>query len=71
MAALSAEEYLASSYVPDREYVDGILVERSVATIPDSVLAKLLILHFGKYEAELGFEAPSRSPNSDRSRRAL
>jgi Uma2 family endonuclease len=50
------DEYLNSSYSPDREYVDGVLVERSVGTIPHSRLQRILLLHFDRYTG-LGIEA--------------
>ena len=28
---ISVEEYLRTSYSPDKEYVDGVLVERNVS----------------------------------------
>jgi hypothetical protein len=31
---LSVSEYLAHIYSPDKEYVDGLLSERNVGTIP-------------------------------------
>lgn len=49
------EEYLASSYCPDKEYVEGVLVDRSMPTIPHSVLQMTLIQHFGRYQQALGF----------------
>src|ERR1019366_5874100 len=50
------DEYLNSSYSPDKEYVDGVLVERSVGTIPHSRLQRILLLHFDRYTS-LGIEA--------------
>jgi Uma2 family endonuclease len=35
-ALVSAEEYLNTSYSPDREYVDGVVVEREVGERPHS-----------------------------------
>jgi Uma2 family endonuclease len=54
---VSVEEYLKSSYSPDREYVDGILIERSAATIPVSLLAGILIRYFTTYEDPFRFIA--------------
>jgi hypothetical protein len=34
------EEYLNTSYSPDREYVDGIVVERNVGDRPHSMVQK-------------------------------
>jgi Uma2 family endonuclease len=52
---VSVEEYLASSYRPDKEYVDGALVDRSKPTIPHSVLQMVLIEHFAEHRKTLGF----------------
>jgi Uma2 family endonuclease len=40
---ISIEEYLNTSYDPDKEYVDGILVERNVGDWPHSLLQSNLI----------------------------
>jgi hypothetical protein len=37
------------------EYVDGVLVERSVATIPHSVLQMMLIQYFAQFQERLHF----------------
>jgi Uma2 family endonuclease len=55
-AILSVDEYLNSSYRPDMEYVDGVLVERGMPTIAHSLLQKILIQRFGKYERTLRFQ---------------
>ena len=49
------EEYLNSSYRPDVEYVDGVLVERGMSTIAHSILQMLLIEHFLRYRKEFRF----------------
>jgi Uma2 family endonuclease len=54
--AVSVDEYLESSYRPDREYVDGYLVERSVPTFLHSLLQALLIAYFRQYEKEYKFK---------------
>jgi hypothetical protein len=61
MAALPApplvavEEYLRTSYPDgDREYLDGIVVERHVGTPGHSALQKILIVHFAAFEKSLG-----------------
>ena len=52
---VSVEEYLASSYPDgDREYVDGIVVERNVGTPGHSALQKILIVHLAAFEKPLG-----------------
>ena len=38
---VSLEEYLSTSYRPDREYVDGVLLERNVGTFKQGRLQKL------------------------------
>jgi Uma2 family endonuclease len=61
MAALAnpplvpVDEYLNSSYRPDMEYVDGVLVERSVPTIVHSLLQMILIEYLGRHRKALGF----------------
>src|SRR5262249_1743340 len=48
---VSVEEYLNTCYLDgDREYVDGMLVERNVGTLPHSLLQKILLKHFAGYE---------------------
>jgi Uma2 family endonuclease len=47
------EEYLNASYPDgDREYLDGVIVERNVGTPGHSALQKFLILHFGSFEEQ-------------------
>src|ERR1051326_3029680 len=46
---ISVEEYLNTSYDPDVEYVDGVLVERSVGKWLHSLVQRNLILAFGKF----------------------
>jgi Uma2 family endonuclease len=53
---LSVDEYLNSSYRPDMEYVDGVLVERGMPTIAHGLLQKILIQRFGQYERTLRFQ---------------
>jgi Uma2 family endonuclease len=51
---VAVEEYLASSYPDgDREYLDGIVVERSMGTPEHSALQKILIVHLATYEKQL------------------
>jgi Uma2 family endonuclease len=44
------EEYLHSSWRPDREYVNGVVVERSLPTGAHSLLQVILIAHFRALE---------------------
>jgi Uma2 family endonuclease len=50
-------EYLAANYRPDREYVDGELVERNVGEWDHSRLQALLLGQLLQYEDALGFLA--------------
>src|SRR5580765_5603091 len=45
---VSLEEYLDTSYSPDREYVDGVVVERHVGERPHSKVQKNLITVFDR-----------------------
>jgi Uma2 family endonuclease len=49
------EEYLATSYPDgDREYLDGVVMERNVGTPGHSALQKILIVHLAAFERSLG-----------------
>ena len=54
---VSVDEYLNSSYEPDMEFVDGVLIPRGMPTIAHSLLQKLLLFWFADFEDELSFEA--------------
>lgn len=43
---VSVQEYLSTSYSPDREYRDGVLVERNVGTRGHSLLQTRLVSYF-------------------------
>jgi len=47
---VSADEYLNSSYHPDVEFVDGVLVERGMPTIAHSLLQMILVQYFAQYQ---------------------
>ena len=49
------DDYLDSSYSPDMEYVDGVLMERSLPTIVHSLLQMILIRCFAEHEKALRF----------------
>jgi Uma2 family endonuclease len=49
------DEYLNSSYHPDLEYVDGVLVEHGDPTIAHSLLQVILCSHFWQHRRRLGF----------------
>lgn len=54
---VAAEEYLNSTYRPDKEYVDGILIERSMPSIAHSLLCMILIEYLSPFRKALGFLA--------------
>jgi Uma2 family endonuclease len=52
---ISVEEYLATSYADgDREYLDGVVVERNLGTPGHSALQKILIVQLAAFERPLG-----------------
>jgi Uma2 family endonuclease len=59
MAALPSslvpvEEYLNTSYLDgDREYLDGLVVDRNIGTPGHSALQKILIVHLAAFEKQL------------------
>ena len=53
---VSADEYLNSSYRPDMEYVDGVLVERGVPTGSHGLLQHILGVYFEPYCEQFQFE---------------
>src|ERR1022692_2911266 len=46
---VSLDQYLQSAYEPDREFVDGVLLERHVGTQRHGMLQALLAMFFGQY----------------------
>jgi Uma2 family endonuclease len=53
---IPVEEYLNTSYDPDREYVDGEVVERNLGEKTHSIIQRNLILFLGNQAKELGIE---------------
>jgi Uma2 family endonuclease len=51
------EEYLNTTYRPDRDYIDGEVKERSVGEKPHSRLQAFFLGYFFARRAELGLEA--------------
>jgi Uma2 family endonuclease len=45
---ISMEEYLDTAYSPDREYVEGAIVERHVGELPHSLVQRNLVLALGQ-----------------------
>lgn len=54
---IPVDEYLHSSYEPDMEYVDGVLVEKGMPTIAHNYLGRLLLFWFAGYEKQLRYRA--------------
>src|SRR5271156_376329 len=52
----TVEEYLRSSYSPDREYVDGEIVERNLGEKTHGRIQKRLITYLDARAHELGIE---------------
>jgi len=53
---VSIEEYLSTSYSPDREYLDGRIVERNLGEKTHSSIQTNLILYLGPRRKELGIK---------------
>jgi Uma2 family endonuclease len=51
------DEYLNTSYYPDVEFVDGLLVEKSIPTEIHRLLSVILLAWFRQYEKELHIKA--------------
>jgi Uma2 family endonuclease len=56
---VSLEEYLNTAYSPDREYVDGVVVERYVGERPHSRVLGNLTIFFRQHDSHL-FSWPSQ-----------
>lgn len=54
---ISVAEYLITSYDPDREYIDGRIVERNLGEKTHSTIQGNLILYFGNRRKEWGVRA--------------
>jgi Uma2 family endonuclease len=54
---VSVDEYLNTSYERDREYVGGVLIERGMPTVAHSLLQRLLMAWFLRFDEEMGFIA--------------
>lgn len=50
------DEYLRTSYHPDVEYVDGVLLEKGMPTIPHNLLERILLFWFAEFERPLRFK---------------
>jgi Uma2 family endonuclease len=54
---ISTKDYLATTYRPDCEYVDGVVVDRNVGEYDHGKLQAALIIYFGSRREELGIRA--------------
>jgi len=53
---IAVDEYLNTSYRPDMEYVDGVLMERGVATVSHGLLQHILGVYLEPYSEQFQFE---------------
>jgi Uma2 family endonuclease len=53
---VSVDEYLSTSYHPDREYIDGVLVERSVPTFFHALLQMIVGTYLRQFEEQYRFK---------------
>lgn len=53
-ALISAEEYLSTSYRPDRDYVDGEVQERNLGERWHSAVQSMLTIIFGQHRRDWG-----------------
>src|SRR6266498_2416339 len=56
-AFVPVDEYLNSSYRPDKEYVEGLLVERGMPTIAHGLLQILIGAYFRTFRKQFRFAA--------------
>jgi Uma2 family endonuclease len=54
---IPVEEYLNTAYRPDCDYVDGVVLERTVGETPHSRLQKFFLKYFDSHEDEWNIEA--------------
>lgn len=54
---ISVEEYLHTNYDPDREYIDGEVVERNLGEKTHSTIQANLIVYFAGHRKEWGIRA--------------
>jgi hypothetical protein len=50
-APISLDEYLSTNYCPDREYIDGEVVERNMGKWRHARIQALLTMWFGQHES--------------------
>lgn len=54
---VSVAEYLSTSFRPDREYLDGLIVERAMGERDHSRLQSLLCAFLIRHESQWGIDA--------------
>ena len=54
---ISEQEYLETSYSPDREYRDGVLVERNVGDVAHSFLQAMLVTYMNRRRKQRNIQA--------------
>ncbi|HTC86652.1 MAG TPA: hypothetical protein VK686_00070 [Bryobacteraceae bacterium] len=52
----SIEQYVNTSYHPDREFVDGVIVERNLGERTHSAAQGAVIVYFAAHAAEYGIK---------------
>jgi len=53
---VSVAEYLSASYSPDREYIDGRIVERNLGERTHARIQRRLVVYFDQRSRQLGIE---------------
>lgn len=53
---VSVDEYLNASYEPEMEYVNGVLIEKGMPTVPHNLLERVLLFWFAQFEQQLRFK---------------
>jgi Uma2 family endonuclease len=54
---VSVEEYLSSSWRPDKEFVEGVLIDKGMPTVFHQLLSAILLRRFYQYEKEFRVKA--------------
>jgi Uma2 family endonuclease len=65
---IPAEEYLKTNYDPDREYIDGEVVERNLGEKTHSRIQRKLLVYFELHAKELGISFPEQRVQVSRTR---
>src|SRR6266508_4446376 len=54
---ISVEEYMKTSYHPDREYRDGVVLERNMGDLSHADLQTMLAEYFGRHRKKWNVKA--------------